>query len=1383
MSAPRTDRRAVALLALLAYIPALSSSPGRMPSDTKLYLYLDPGRLMSQAPYAWDTSQFGGWVPHQVISYLWPAGPFYWIFERLGAPDWVAHRLWLGSIFLLAGWGMLTLARALELPTSAAVVAALVYQCTPFIVPYVSRTSLMLMPWASLGWVTVAVLRLLRTGSWRWAAIAALIIGTVGGINATAVLMVVPAPVLLVVWELAHRRLDWSVAWRATVRLAALSVATSLWWMVMVVLQGRYGADVLAYSETLDVVSYSSTSTEALRSMGYWLAYVTDTGSAATTAALPYMSSVPLVIISFALPLLCLGGMIVTRWRYSGFAATLFVTGLVLAVGFHPYDDPAPLLAPLRDNGLALALRSSTRALPLVAMGLGLGAAACVAALHAHRPRRGWMATVAVSVLAVANLPALWLGRLVDPSLARDQSPPAAWIDAAAELDDPRYRVLQLPGAEFGAFRWGYTVDPPLAGLAGQPLITRDLLPLGSAGVMDLLYALDNRAQAGTLDPRAVAPVARLLGADHIWVTNDQAFERFRTPRPERFAALLLSVVDGLGEVRPFGDEVANLPAITMLDEEALADPLVGTPLAPVLLRSVDDPAPMVAIVLRPTVVDGSGDGVVDAAAAGWLTGTEPIVYAGHLTADELDRLAPGTLVVVTDSNRDRTLQWRGSQDMVGMTETGGPGSDGLPVDPQDQRLPVFDDETADDQTVAMFEGGLVTATDYGAPLALLPEYRAAMAVDGNPSTAWLVGRRFPPIGESISVSSVIGGTLRLVQPQDPMHRMMITEIDVTDAGGTVRHSLDERSLSPDGQIVDVGADGPVTISIAAIAERPDAPSTGTYFVGFAELGPVYPEFIRPPTTMLARAANLDRLAIVFRRDAVHLTDRWRADPEPVLLRRFDLPTTKRFGLVVTLRLDRRASDAAIDALGGVSGPVSNRRLAGMPDARAASAFDGDHDTAWISPFAAAKGSALTFEVAAPSSATTFSIVQPGTDHFSTITALTLRDASGEISLDVPLPGPDGRSALSLPRPLQGEVTVTVTGVEPRLTTDRRFGDRFELPVAITEIDGISPAIDAVAVPPCRDDLLTIDGVSIALRVDAAALLRGDAVDAVPCDETTFDLAAGTHRIVSTSGRSTGIDVDTVALATADARPTSGDATRVAATSFEQSSPTAMSAHVDACPDGCWVVLRQGYNHGWTASADGRSLGAPRQLDGGMNAWWITPSDTDSTITFRFAPQRVLWVALAVSGAAALLCVAIALWPRRRQAITPASAPPPALTTPFRPVSNRRARAAALLVVAASALLVSPAWALPGVVIAAAIVHHRRLRIGAASALAGMTLFAAVVAYRQVRLDLDANVTWLSYFVSLHRPMLFCAVVAAVLVACSEQESSVEPDASGSDGP
>jgi len=57
-------------LALLAYVPVLLSSPGKVAADTKTYLYLDPARLLSRAPTMLDPNvRFGtvtpcrGWRP------------------------------------------------------------------------------------------------------------------------------------------------------------------------------------------------------------------------------------------------------------------------------------------------------------------------------------------------------------------------------------------------------------------------------------------------------------------------------------------------------------------------------------------------------------------------------------------------------------------------------------------------------------------------------------------------------------------------------------------------------------------------------------------------------------------------------------------------------------------------------------------------------------------------------------------------------------------------------------------------------------------------------------------------------------------------------------------------------------------------------------------------------------------------------------------------------------------------------------------------------------------------------------------------------------------------------------------------------------------------
>ena len=121
------------VLGVLAYVPLLVAAPGRMPADSKLYLYLDPGRLLGDAATTFDPRQFAGWVPHQHIAYLWPAGPWYWLFDTLGVPDWVAHRLWVGTLLLAAGLGVRWCARLLGLAPSAAIAAALVYQLSPYV--------------------------------------------------------------------------------------------------------------------------------------------------------------------------------------------------------------------------------------------------------------------------------------------------------------------------------------------------------------------------------------------------------------------------------------------------------------------------------------------------------------------------------------------------------------------------------------------------------------------------------------------------------------------------------------------------------------------------------------------------------------------------------------------------------------------------------------------------------------------------------------------------------------------------------------------------------------------------------------------------------------------------------------------------------------------------------------------------------------------------------------------------------------------------------------------------------------------------------------------------------------------------------------------------
>ena len=102
-------------------------------------------------------------------------------------------------------------------------------------------------------------------------------------------------------------------------------------------------------------------------------------------------------------------GLVFTTWQHRRYVALLIGSGLVLAVGVHPIDDPSPLMSVLLGGGegaLALALRSSTRAVPVLVFGLALSAASLVAACGSIRlpSRRAWNSTWswgAVSALVV----------------------------------------------------------------------------------------------------------------------------------------------------------------------------------------------------------------------------------------------------------------------------------------------------------------------------------------------------------------------------------------------------------------------------------------------------------------------------------------------------------------------------------------------------------------------------------------------------------------------------------------------------------------------------------------------------------------------------------------------------------------------------------------------------------------------------------------------------------------------------------------------------------------------------------------------------------------------------------------------------------------------
>lgn len=1380
----------LAVLAVLAYLPTLTAAPGRVPADTKLYLYLDPGRQMSDALWSFDTRQFAGWVPHQIIGYLWPSGPFYWVLEHLGVPDWVAQRLWLGTILFVAGAGLRWAARRLDLAPTAALVAAVVYQLSPYVLAYVSRTSVLLLPWAALGWMVGLTQGAATRTRWRDAGLFALLVATVGGINATALLMIAPAPLLWLADAAARGTITWRRAGRTAATLGGLSLGVSLWWMAALAIQARYGAAALSFSETLEAVSSTAVASEVLRGLGYWLFYVGDPVTAATTASRAYQESAALIAVGFALVLAGMTGLVVARWAHRRFAALCLLAGVVLAVGAYPIDDPSPLgsaLAGSSTSTLVLALRSSTRAAPLVVFALALGAGALVTALDGVRPRLGRVAAVALVVLAVVNLPPAWTGGFVDPDLDHPQDLPSYWTEAAAALDTAPagYRVLQLPGMEFSTYRWGHTVDPVLPGISTRPLVTRDLLPLGSAAAMDTLYALDDRFQAGVEERAAVAPIARLLGADTVLVTPETAFERYRTPRPERTWDLFAEPGDGLGAAVAYGTPRPNLaptdpPAASMVDEEAIATADLGEPVPPIALVPVEDPQAIVRAGGAPVLVAGSGDGLVDAAAAGLVDGSETIRYAA--ATDDLEQaIADGSLVVATDSNRVRARQWRGSQDVWGFTEDGEHPAL-LEEDPADHRLEVFPDQTDANVTTAVQEGPVrATASAYGEPDAYRPEDRAANAVDGDPATAWLVADRADPRGERLRIDADEPiDAIDVLQAHVPHANRWITEVRLTTSSGEDRTvTLGPESRSGTGQSIELEAPADwwqleiTDVSTPVAAAYPDQVA-----VGFAEvatsLGPSQ-EVVHLPDDALAVAGGDDPVAIVLTRLRTEPLDRWRSDPERALVRAFTLGAPQALSLDATTRVDRRATDRVIADLYGIDTAISSEHLAGDLAAGGWAAVDGDATTAWLTPFGAGTGSTLT--IPTEGRLGPIEIRPPFGDHVARPTQLLLSRGGQELTVDVDPPGVF--PTLVNPGPLataEGPLTITIAATDGATTVDRRYGEVIALPSGLAEVSGRGLAAEALPDrldTGCRTDLLAVDGAPVALRATGttADAVAGVALDTRRCGpgaEARLDLDAGDHRVESTAGAATGVDVDRVVL-TNEAAESALAAPAPAVPDVQVSGGRAhQTVTVGPCPDGCWLDQGVGWNAGWEATVDGTSLGEPTQINGGMNGWFLPASDSPTTVELRWTPQRWTWLALGLSLAAVLACVALVVVDRRRRPDdVAADADPsdrPHLAPPWAR-DERRHHVVWITASLAAVVLVAPVWGLAVLVVSLPLVLVRRSALAGVVGLAGLGLVTAAVVLRQALHDNLAGFGWVQTVAAAHRPTLAMVllVVAATL--------------------
>src|SRR5262245_7440371 len=242
-------------------------------------------------------------------------------------------------------------------------------------------------------------------------------------------------------------------------------------------------------------------------------------------------------------------------------------------------------------------------------------------------------------------------------------------------------------------------------------------------------------------------------------------------------------------------------------------------------------------------MIAGDGEGLVDAADAGLLSGSGVVRYsASYPTASELrDAIAPDTTLVLTDQNRARARIWSAVHENAGYTEQA--GEKPLVEDPNNNLLPLFPGESVDAMTTTQQRGiKSIQASAYGNTITYTPEDRAVRALDGDVTTAWRAAALGKAVGQFIRLQldePITTDHVNLVQPVNGGRNRWITKVDVTfDGKHTETYSLDASSRTPGGQTLPfpMRTFSTLQIRVAAVSDTRKYLFGNADGVGFAEI-------------------------------------------------------------------------------------------------------------------------------------------------------------------------------------------------------------------------------------------------------------------------------------------------------------------------------------------------------------------------------------------------------------------------------------------------------------------------------------------------------------------------------------------------------------------
>jgi hypothetical protein len=365
-----------------------------------------------------------------------------------------------------------------------------------------------------------------------------------------------------------------------------------------------------------------------------------------------------------------------------------------------------------------------------------------------------------------------------------------------------------------------------------------------------------------------------------------------------------------------------------------------------------------------------------------------------------------------------------------------------------------------------------------------------------------------------------------------------------------------------------------------------------------------------------------------------------RGDAERVIKRLVFAPAARSYAVDAWVHPAVTTPDSTLDRLAGAQRGArfeSSSRFHNQPRYRASRAFDERADTGWVGIWVRPDAPPPWIEWTARRPLRVSSLrLTPSSLPVRRPTRVRLSWAGGR---SPPLPvATDGTVRLPTPvRAARMRMTILAaafpSGTAPRQRKARAVG------LASINVPGLRASDVPTSGPlatDCTSVTALVGGGRVGLRPEGtvADLDAGRPLRARACG-SRVPLGDGVQEISSVAGT---FSVDQLRLRSAAPTPgaPSGGGHVLDSGTLGEHSTDGVRLRLDG-PS--WLVLGQSYDHGWRASCDGRSLGAPQVVDGYANGWRAPASCRNAS--FSFAPQDGVHRSYIVS---IVVCILLALF-------------------------------------------------------------------------------------------------------------------------------------------